>query len=353
MSHPMPNAGAPLSASFADSQLKERQPRIQPGAIIPERLSKALVGFTLGGLAACGAVTLTNPMEVVKTRLQLQGELARAQSGAALPMKPYSNIFQALKLIFRHEGLRGIQKGLGAAYGYQLMMNGARLGFYDPIKRLFNDTLGMDPAKRHHFICVMSGASAGVIGAALGSPLFLVKTRMQSYSPTAGVGHQHYYRNTFAALVQIYQSNGVRGLYRGMNAAILRTGVGSSVQLPTYEFTKSHLLASPLLDLQDDVRTHLMSSLVSSFFVVLAMNPFDVVSTRMYNQKIDEITGRGLLYRGPIDCLIKTVRTEGVKGLYKGITAQYSRLGPHTIMTFVFYEQLKRLYGKHLSTLDT
>ena len=31
--------------------------------------------YVIGGLAACGAVTVSNPMEVVRTRLQLQGEL--------------------------------------------------------------------------------------------------------------------------------------------------------------------------------------------------------------------------------------------------------------------------------------
>src|SRR5271156_5251191 len=63
-----------------------------------------LGGFTAGALAACGAVTVTNPMEVVKTRLQLQGELAaRGQV-----RKVYTGVFQALKLIALKEGIRGM-----------------------------------------------------------------------------------------------------------------------------------------------------------------------------------------------------------------------------------------------------
>jgi solute carrier family 25 protein 34/35 len=45
------------------------------------------------------------------------------------------------------------------------------------------------------------------------------------------------------------------------------------------------------------------------------MNPFDVVVTRLYNQRVE---GRqGTLYSGPIDCLIKTFKAEGLRGLYK------------------------------------
>ena len=63
--------------------------------------------------------------------------------------------------------------------------------------------------------------------AAAGSPLFLVKARIQAYSPALPVGAQHYYRNSLDALRQILKDGGVRGLWRGVNAAILRTSMVS------------------------------------------------------------------------------------------------------------------------------
>jgi solute carrier family 25 protein 34/35 len=62
-----------------------------------------LGGFTAGALAACGAVTVTNPMEVVKTRLQLQGELA----SKGQVKKIYTGVFQALRIIAINEGIKG------------------------------------------------------------------------------------------------------------------------------------------------------------------------------------------------------------------------------------------------------
>jgi len=42
------------------------------------------------------------------------------------------------------------------------------------------------------------------------------------------------------------------------------------------------------------------------------MNPFDVMSTRMYNQKVEG--GRNTLYKNPLDCLMKIMATEGIRG---------------------------------------
>lgn len=82
--------------------------------------------FLLGGLAACGAVrchdarlcligsigqvTVSNPAEVAKTRLQLQGELAKGGG-----VRVYRNTFDVLIKTARNEGIHGIQKGLGPA----------------------------------------------------------------------------------------------------------------------------------------------------------------------------------------------------------------------------------------------
>jgi hypothetical protein len=63
-------------------------------------------GFAAGALAACAAVTATNPMEVVKTRLQLQGELA----AKGQVKKVYTGVFQALRIIAVNEGIRGMHR---------------------------------------------------------------------------------------------------------------------------------------------------------------------------------------------------------------------------------------------------
>jgi solute carrier family 25, member 34/35 len=118
---------------------------------------------------------------------------------------------------------------------------------------------------------LLSGATSGVIGATLGSPFFLVKTRLQSYSPSLPVGTQHHYRNAWDGLSQIYKGEGIRGLWRGVTAATVRTGFGSSVQLPTYFFAKRRLIKH--LDMQEGLPLHLASSSISGFVVCCFMHP--------------------------------------------------------------------------------
>jgi len=149
----------------------------------------------------------------------------------------------------------------------------------------------------------------------------------QTDVPALAVGHQYRYKSSFQAFKSIVQAEGIRGLMRGAHAAALRVGVGSSVQLPLYDNSKSLILSTGLLP--DNVAAHMAASLVSGVGLVIAMNPFDVVATRLYNQKVE--SGKGALYSGPFNCLKKILSTEGFYGLYKGVFAHYLRTGPHTV----------------------
>lgn len=75
----------------------------------------------------------------------------------------------------------------------------------------------------------------------------------------------------------------------------------------------------------------------AGFIATAITQPADVIKTLLMNAKPGELTG-----------ILPTVR-HAVKydklGLFKGFTARYIRLGPFTILTFIFYEKLKNLVG--------
>lgn len=138
-----------------------------------------MIEFVLGGTAACFAGILTNPLEVIKTRVQLQGELkTRGQYTIH-----YRNVFHAFYVVSKNEGILSLQKGLVPAVYYQFFMNGVRLGVFQAID---NKGLTRNDRGEIKFPHVMiAGAISGCAGALVGSPLYLVSNM------TVAIGDDH------------------------------------------------------------------------------------------------------------------------------------------------------------------
>ncbi|KAA0711705.1 Solute carrier family 25 member 34 [Triplophysa tibetana] len=273
----------------------------------PRTTLRPPLDFSLGALACCGACMFTNPLEVVKTRLQLQGELQARGSY----QRHYRGVLQALWVVGRTDGMRGLQKGLTAALLYQGLMNGVRLGFYS-----YTEALGLTGVTGGSLI---AGATAGALGAFIASPAYLVKTHLQAQTvKSIAVGHQHNHQGVSSALVSIYQREGVLGLWRGVNGAVPRVMVGAH----------SWLIA-------------LTAAMISGVVVAITMTPFDVISTRLYNQPVDDFK-RGRLYGGFVDCVMKVTASEGIVALYKGMTPVFVRLAPHTVLSMLLWDVMRQ-----------
>lgn len=126
--------------------------------------------FAFAAASGVGAGCFTNPMDVVKIRLQLQGELEAR--GSYKPI--YRNTFHAAYLIARHEGVLALQSGLAPALVFQVFLNGTRLGSYHCAKR-YGITLNERGETSVVKTALVSGF-AGITGAVAGSPFYLVST---------------------------------------------------------------------------------------------------------------------------------------------------------------------------------
>ncbi|TNM88876.1 hypothetical protein fugu_005130 [Takifugu bimaculatus] len=285
--------------------------------------------FVLGAFACCVACVFTNPLEVVKTRLQLQGELRSRGSY----QRHYRGALQALWVVGRTDGLRGLQKGLSVGLIYQGVMNGVRLGSYS-----YCEALGITS---YHGGSLLSGAGAGALGAFIASPAYLVKTHLQAQTvKSIAVGHQHNHLGVADAFVTIYRREGLVGLWRGVNGAVPRVMVGSAAQLATFSSAKDWVSRSQWLS-PDTWLTALVAAMVSGVAVAVTMTPFDVISTRLYNQPVDE-SHRGRLYAGFLDCMLKVCQAEGLLGLYKGMGPVFLRLAPHTVLSMLFWDLMRQ-----------
>lgn len=189
-----------------------------------------------GGLGAVCAGFFSNPLEVIKTRIQLQGEL---QNRGKYKVH-YRNVFHAFYTVAKNESFVSLQKGLVPALYHQFTMNGCRLGCYQVLDNLgFTRNPNGDVVFYKSIIC---GASAGILGSYISSPFFLVKTRLQAKAnATIAVGHQHELSSMSDGFKSIFAQYGVRGLWHGASASIVRVAVGSSVQLTTFSTIRTYL----------------------------------------------------------------------------------------------------------------
>jgi len=287
-----------------------------------------------GGLSAATACMFTNPLEVVKNRLQLQGELlARGEY-----VKTYRGPVHGLVVMARTDGLASLQAGLGPAMLYQVVMNGLRLGTYASMET--HGWVKDDNGEVSLVRTVACSAMAGVVGAVVGSPVFLVKTQLQT-SSSAGisVGHQHNHGSMASAFQNLYRGGGVAGLWQGATASIPRISVGSAAQLVTYSYVMEQLARNTQCK-AGSWQANAVGASLSGFVVAVVINPLDVVSTRIYNQP-----RQGRLYAGYSDCVIKILRTEGIAAFYKGLFAQYLRIGPHSFLSLIFWHHSRSWLG--------
>ncbi|KAJ8683228.1 hypothetical protein QAD02_019020 [Eretmocerus hayati] len=293
--------------------------------------------FAIGALAAVCAGFFTNPLDVVKVRLQLQGELA----APGTYRKSYSGTFQAARHIAKNEGILALQSGLGPALGFQLVLNGIRLGGYNLAKRY---ELTQDENGKVRVVgSLLVSAATGCLGSALASPLYLVKTQLQSASANQHKHHRH--AGAWGALRNLWHSEGVRGLYRGWHVGVPRISVGSATQLTSFSVVADWLKPLQVFAERPMLLTF-VASLAGGTCVALTMQPFDVVATRVYNQKTNA-AGQGTLYGGLFDAFYKILRTEGVAGLYKGVYPAWLRIAPHTVLCLVFYEKFDQFYSEN------
>ena len=135
----------------------------------------------------------------------------------------------------------------------------------------------------------------------------------------------------------------MRGFLRGVVVNTFRGFLGPGSQITSYSLLKDYVVSNDWDGFgATNVATHVVCSLASAAVSVLAVNPVDVIRTRLYNQPFGS-DGRGLRYRGGLDASIQLFRAEGLGAFYKGGIAHLGRLGPHMLLVFTILEQLKQI----------
>ena len=239
--------------------------------------------------------------------------------------------------IAKEEGLMKLYQGLPPALLRHVIYTGSRLQIYEFSRMQLmsrndnNDGSQVFPLWQS----ALCGVVAGAGGQFLASPTDLVKTQMQMEGRRVLQGHARRFNGTLHAFTCIYRERGVRGLWRGWIPNCQRAALINLGDFATYDSAKQLLLTR--FRLTDDYTTHTLASLCSGMAQAVLGTPADVIKSRVMNDPGKE------LYKGSVDCFLKTVRGEGVMSLYKGFFPCWLRLAPWSLTFWLSYEQLRAL----------
>jgi solute carrier family 25 oxoglutarate transporter 11 len=318
-------------------------------------------GFVEGGIASIVAGCSTHPLDLIKVRMQLQGEnhlpnpntqihslrpaLAfQSAAGSApanlhippppLPPVRVGPVSVGVK-IFQTEGVAGLFSGVSATVLRQTLYSTTRMGLYEIFKQKWSDPdTGSFPLSRK----IASGLLAGGIGAAVGNPADVAMVRMQADGRLPAAQRRNY-TSVVDAITRMARQEGVTSLWRGSSLTVNRAMIVTASQLASYDQIKEAILERHLM--RDGLGTHVTASFAAGFVASVASNPVDVIKTRVMNMRVEP--GASPPYSGALDCALKTIRAEGPMALYKGFIPTISRQGPFTVVLFVTLEQVRKL----------
>jgi dicarboxylate transporter 10 len=276
----------------------------------------------LGGVAASMAACCTHPLDVVKVRMQTLDVMAGLKRPSTLAV---------IRTSIAQSGFKSLYAGLSASLMRQMSYSMVRLGAYEEMKlRLSKE----GPPSNMNLL--LAAILAGGLGGIAGNPADIILIRMTSdliRPPDKRYG----YRNAVAGVINLIREENFRGLTRGIGTNTVRAMLLNASQVGSYDFVKKALLAGPIpligYQFHDNLYLHLISSSLAAIFATTVCSPADVLKSRVMASS-ESTTA--------IQILSRSFREEGIRFVFKGWTPAFIRMGPNTVLLFVFYEQLKK-----------
>ena len=275
----------------------------------------------LGGIASIGAVLITHPLDTIKVQLQTQQQARFGFFGMTVNIVKNNSFF-------------ALYNGISAAVLRQATYSTTRFACYEIVKDMVttNSNSGGKQKDMPFYQKILIAGMSGAIGGIIGAPADLTNVRMQNDSKLP-IDQRRNYKHCFEALFRITRTEGFSRLFAGASMASSRGMLVTVGQLAFYDEIKFRLIKSTYF--KDNLITHFTASLSAGVIATVITMPLDVLKTRLMNAKPGE-------YSGILHCA-KDILKVGPSGFFKGFTPAFVRLGPHTIFTFIFLEQLKKL----------
>ncbi|KAF9119672.1 hypothetical protein BGX30_003697 [Mortierella sp. GBA39] len=309
--------------------------------------------FLAGSIAGVTEIACMYPLDLVKTRFQLQVNPPLSKVPLVQPHgtttsittmtpkgqpltapRPYTSILGCLQRVIRREGVlhlyRGILPPLIAEAPKRAIKFGANEQWGFALKKLFS--LDRLTALQAGFVGYMAGATEAFFI----TPFELVKVRLQDR------GSLKLYTGTVDCMRKVASEEGVLTFYHGLEATIWRHATWSGMYFMTVHGFRTAFPERSTASKEESMMRNFVAGTLGGVLGTLVNTPFDVVKSRIQNQ-----------HAGPIGYVFSRVarlyRQEGFRALYKGLAPKLVRLGPGGGLLLVVFDRTSELIRSFIS----
>jgi len=257
--------------------------------------------FAAGAIAGVSEILTFYPLDVVKTRMQLETGKSQGLVGS-------------FRTIIAQEGFGRLYRGLVPPLLLEAPKRATKFAANDFWGTTYLDAFG--ESKMNQQLSILTGCSAGATESFVVVPFELVKIKLQDKAST--------FKGPMDVVKSIFKSEGVLGFYAGMESTFWRHVWWNGGYFGSIYQVKA-LLPKPQ-DKGQEMMNNLLSGTVGGCVGTILNTPFDVVKSRI--QGTSKVPGVVPRYNWTYPALVTIFREEGPAALYKGFVPKVLRLAP-------------------------
>ncbi|XP_055702647.1 calcium-binding mitochondrial carrier protein SCaMC-3 isoform X1 [Phlebotomus papatasi] len=281
-----------------------------------------------GGIAGAVSRTCTAPLDRLKVFLQVQSSKQR--------------ISECLKYMLKEGGVGSLWRGNGINVLKIAPESAIKFAAYEKVKRLIR---GNEKRQMSIYERFVAGACAGGVSQTAIYPLEVLKTRL-------ALRKTGQYSGILDAAKKIYVTEGIRSFYRGYIPNMLGIIPYAGIDLAVYETLKKKYLSTQE-NKQPGLLLLLACGSASSTLGQVCSYPLALVRTRLQAQVIAAGKSGQTLSEQQQTSMVGLFRhilkSEGVLGLYRGITPNFIKVLPAVSISYVVYEYSSRALGVNMT----
>ncbi|XP_017475843.1 PREDICTED: congested-like trachea protein isoform X1 [Rhagoletis zephyria] len=290
-----------------------------------ERKSNPFKAFLSGGFGGICNVLTGHPLDTIKVRLQTMPRPAPGQQ----PL--YKGTFDCAAKTIKNEGVKGLYKGMsapltGVAPIFALCFAGYSLG-----KRVQQTG---ENTKLNYTQIAIAGSFSGLLSTVITAPGERIKCLLQVQQASGG---ERKYKGMLDTAVQLYKEGGIRSVYKGSCATLLRDLPANAFYFLAYEYIQDKAKEQTGSEKVSVASTIFAGGAAGIAYWLVGM-PADVLKSRL------QTAPAGTYPKGVRSVFKDLMRTDGPLALYRGVTPIMLRAFPANAACFFGIELANDAY---------